>query len=140
MTVKHYYLGGMGPYSYDDTIPLLDLAGNFTGQYQSALTTDGAVIADTISTGNNVKVFTATGTITTHSDIILASGTFTLFMPTVTKGKDRVYEIKNIGTGIVTLKPNSAEPLVEIEGEVYQTLNAGDSITLISDAVAWWVI
>lgn len=43
MTVGTFYIGGMGPYLYDDEIGLLDPDGNFPGETQSGMMTDGPI-------------------------------------------------------------------------------------------------
>ena len=158
MTVHKYYIGGMGPYLYDDTELINDADGDFAGEYQSGLITSGEVKTTKIPTAGDevlrlddlgsiilsaekiVEEFIESGTITYTSNVILVSGTFDLFLPTVANGEKRVYDIKNIGTGIITLKPNSAESSVEIEGETEQLLYEGDCATVTSDATEWWVI
>lgn len=55
MTVFKYYLGGMGPFLYDDTIPLLDPEGDFPGENQHGLITDGPVKVDNVLTLNSLQ-------------------------------------------------------------------------------------
>lgn len=43
MTVRKYYIGGMGPYLYDDAELINDADGDFAGEYQSGLVTDGPI-------------------------------------------------------------------------------------------------
>lgn len=43
MTVYKFYIGGMGPYLYDDTVDVLDPEGDFIGETQSGMLTDGAI-------------------------------------------------------------------------------------------------
>jgi len=89
---------------------------------------------------NRVETFTSTGTINVNSNVVYANGTFDLFLPELAVGVKRVYEIKNIGTGVITLKANVVESSVEIEEEVSQPLYAGDCFTVTSDNTDWWVI
>ena len=50
MTVKKYYIGGMGPYLYDDTDPIDDVDGDFAGETQHGLITDGPIASTHIAT------------------------------------------------------------------------------------------
>ena len=152
MATKYFYVGGMGPYFYDDTDALLDPDGNFPGVTSHALVTDGQLIVEeTPSEDNNVvrlidlyenktEVFTETGTIADDTIVAYAIGTFDLFLPTLANAEKRDINVKNISTGIVTLKPNASESSVEIEEETSQPLYPGDCFTVISDNVDWWVI
>lgn len=53
MVVKRYYVGGMGPYLYDNSIDLLDPEGEFPGDTQHALVTDGQLIVEELPTQDN---------------------------------------------------------------------------------------
>ena len=119
-----------------DALTYNDVKGT-AGQIVVTINADKTV---TISAPTIIENFTATGTIAALSDVIYANGTFDLFLPPLAAGFERTYEIKNVGTGIVTLKPNAIESTVKIEGERMQPLCEGDSFTLISDNVDWWVI
>ena len=158
MTIRKLYIGSVGPFIYDDTDLVNDYDGDFSGEYRQGFLTDGYVktTATPNSTGEVlrfdeigtlvvgtervVESFTATGTIDEDTNIVLADGTFILFLPTLADGEDRVYDVKNVGTGIITLKPNSAEATVEIEGELSQPMYPGDCFTVTSDGTDWWVI
>ena len=141
MTIRYYYVGGMGPYIYDDSIPLLDPDGNFPGENQYALITNGRINVDGGVIANKIlEEFIVTGTIDKYSQMIFASGTYDLFLPTLTNADNYVYEIKNVGTGIITLKPNASEPTVEIDNETSQPIRLEDCISVISDNTEWWVI
>ena len=158
MTVHKYYIGGLGPYLYDDTEALLDPDGDFPGEFQNGIITSGTIKAEQVpsataevlrfddlgslilSAKKVTESFTETGTISYLSNIILATGTYDLFLPTLALGEKRVYDVKNDGTGVITLKPGTTEPLVEIEGETSQPLNPGDCATVISDLTDWSVI
>ena len=157
MTVYRYYIGGMGPYLYDDEVDLLDSEAEFSGETQSGFFTNGPIRTTFVpaNDGNVLRfdeigtmvvgskkvteTFTGTGIIDYLSNIIYAEGTFDLFLPTLANGEKRVYDIKNVGEGIITLKPNTSELSVEIEGEVSQLMYEGDSFTVISDTNEWWV-
>ena len=141
MAVKHFYIGGMGPYLFDDTIPLLDLDNYFPGENQYALITDGRLnVNDGVIANKITESFASTGTINKYSQMIFADGTYDLFLPTIANSEDYVYEIKNIGTGVITIKPNANEPTVEIDNEISQPLRTEDCISIINDDSNWWVI
>ena len=170
MVARKVYIGSTGPYSFDDEDVLKNRDSHwaFVGKTRGGVVTNGAIqttkVPDesgdmlrydeigtmVVGTQRVIESFTATGTIDADTNIALASGTFDLFLPVVAdpttwspdpqSGENKVYEIKNIGTGIVTLKPNSSEPLVEIEEETSQPIYPGDCFSVLSDATEWWVI
>lgn len=80
----------------------------------------------TINTSNNVLI---------TDSFILANGTLTLTLPTASSVSGRQYKIKNIGTGDVTLLPQSGEKIdadsSTIIGEQYSAL------TLLSTGSGW---
>ena len=154
MAVKHFYTGGMGPYFYEDTDDILDPDGNFTSMTSHALVTDGQIIVEETPSDDNpvarlidileniTETFTATGTIAINTQVALADGTFDLFLPTLVDGDKRIYEVKNIGSGIVTLKPNATEAAKTIDGEVSQAIRALDALTVNGNNAnnSWWII
>lgn len=79
-----------------------------------------------------------TGTYTASSrTIILASGTFTVYLPAVSGKVGRKYTIKNKGTGTVTVDGNASET---IDGSLTQSLLSMDSMQIVSDGTEWWVL
>jgi hypothetical protein len=154
MTIRYYYIGGTGPYFIDDTINLLDPDNNFPGETQHAIVTDGQLIVEeTPSEDYNVarlidilenitETFTATGTINKNTRVAIASGTFDLFLPTLANGDKRIYEVKNYGTGIVTLKPNATEAAKTIDEETSQAIRSLDAVTVYGNNIndSWWII
>ena len=56
MTVKKYYIGGMGPYLYDDTDLIDDVDGDFAGKTQHGLITDGPIASTHIATKDDELV------------------------------------------------------------------------------------
>ncbi len=158
MALHKFYIGGMGPYLYDDTVLIDDVDGDFAGEFQHGFITSGPLKTENVPVDSSdvlrlddlgslimsaeriVEILVATGTIAQVTNMVLASGTYDVFLPTLASGKDRVYEIKNTGSGVITLKPNATEPAVEIDGEVSQPLRAGDCVSVISDNSDWWVI
>lgn len=153
MATRYFYIGGTGPFIYDDTdIITSDEWGYRDGESRDSMLTDGGIKTSKLPADDqdmtrlqdvgllNIEYFTATGTITSTKSVVYADGTFDLFMPTVSNGTNRCYEIKNKGTGIITLKANASEPTVELEGETYQPLYPGDSFTKFTDGTNWRVI
>jgi len=88
---------------------------------------------------NESSSFTAvTGTYTAGSrTIILANGTFSVFLPAVSGISGRKYTIKNTGVGTITVDGNASET---IDGNATQTLTANTVTRLICDGTTWWVI
>lgn len=153
MTRRYIRVGGAGPFIYDDADTITDDEyGYADGEPYKACQTDGAITTtrDPVDDDDmtrlqdvgslNVELFTATGTITHTKSIILATGTFDLFCPTVVNGTNRFYEVKNNGTGMVILKPNTSEPAITIEEETSQPIYPGDCLTIFTDGNEWWVI
>lgn len=154
MTIQYFYYGGMGPYFYDDTASLLDPDGNFPGETSHALVTSGQLIVkEEPSDDNNVarfidilkyitEIFTATGTIDVNTQVARASGTFDLFLPTLATADTRIIEVKNYGSGLISLKPNATEAAKTIDGETVQVIRANDALTVNGDNTndSWWII
>lgn len=153
MTVRYFYIGGTGPFIYDDTdIITSGEWGYRDGETRGSVLTDGGIKTSRLPADAqdmtrlqdvglmNIEYFTAAGTITSTKSIVYADGTFDLFMPTVVDGTRRFYEVKNKGSGIVSLKANASEPTVELEEETCQPLYPGDSFTMFTDGTDWRVI
>ena len=100
---------------------------------------DGTV---TISEDRILESFNAEDTVLSTTKFILAEGTFDLFLPTLSDGDGRIYEIKNIGSGIVSLKPNSIESAKTIDEETQQDIRSNDSLTVYGEDAndSWWII
>ena len=92
---------------------------------------DGELFCD----GNESGSFTAVTAAYTVADrtYVLASGTFTVTLPTASTCAGRRYTIKNTGTGIITISPN-------VDGSS-QTLPAQyDLIEVLSDGTNYWKV
>jgi hypothetical protein len=90
--------------------------------------------------GNKVNIATKTAayTATIADDVILCNGTFTVTLPTASSASGVKLNIKNIGTGAITIDGNSAET---IDGAATQTISVQyNSLTIISNGSAWYVI
>jgi hypothetical protein len=81
---------------------------------------------------------TASYTLTEKDDIVLCNGTFTVTLPTAGSCKRRVYYIKNIGSGEITIDGAGSET---IDGETTQSISHQyKSLTIISDGSNWHII
>lgn len=80
---------------------------------------------------------TKTGTyvVTPTDSIVLANGTFTVYLYAASGDIGRVQTIRNIGSGTVTVQANGAET---IDGTNTKTLAAGEAIRLTCDGTYWW--
>ena len=84
----------------------------------------------------SIVTLTSTESILSTDDIILCNGTFTLTLPSAT-GSSKLYNIKNIGSGTITLKGNLSET---IDGELNQTINQWENINIIDGSINNWYI
>jgi len=83
------------------------------------------------------EVATAT-TLTENHFLVLVNGNITITLPKAVNHKERIYTIKNIGQGQVTIDAYSNE---EIDGEVELTLSHQYSyVTIVSDGDEWFII
>ncbi len=84
-----------------------------------------------IGTFNKVTK-TAAYTLTTADTIVFANGTFILTLPTAVGIDGKVYYIKNIGTGIITI---DADDIETIDGGLTAVLDSQyESVTVTSDS------
>jgi hypothetical protein len=128
----------------------LAVTGVAAGTYGSAsmvpvftVTTDGRITgssqAPMLSPLLSVVTISSTYTAATADNVILCSGgTFTLTLYTASGNAGRVINLKNYGTGVVTIAAAGAET---IDGAATQTLNVQyGSYTLISDGTRWHIL
>ena len=116
------------------------------GTVLAATTNTGLTSRDIVSGGvhlfkegysRNTRTATTTYAIGATDSVIFCTGTFTATLPTPVGITGRVYDVKNIGTGVITLA--TAEGL--IDGLATQTITAQyESITVISDGTNWYII
>ena len=72
------------------------------------------------------------------NDYILASGTFTITLPAAADNTGKLINIKNIGTGTITVDPNETET---IDGGLTAVLTVQyECISIISDGSNWYII
>ena len=80
----------------------------------------------------------ATYTLSTSNDLLICNRAtaVTVNLPAAT-GSKKVYNIKNINTGTVTVTPNGVET---VDGETTQSLYQYESMTVVDNASGTWVI
>ena len=104
----------------------------------------GMLWYDTDATGSavtsTVNIVTKTGAYTLTSDdvVVLANGTFTLTLPTAVGISGKMYDIKNIGTGTVTVDGDGTETIDDGLTAVMSVRY--EAITIISDGSNWNII
>lgn len=117
--------------------PTAPTASNGTNTTQIATTAfvKSAVTAPTFS----YVAKTTTYAILTSDDIVdCTSGTFTVTLPTAVTVTGKTYNIKNSGTGVITIATTSAQT---IDGGATATLKVQYvSVTVVSDGSNWKVI
>lgn len=74
-------------------------------------------------------------TLTANDELVLANGTFTLTLPTAASSPGKVYHIKNIGTGVITVEGSET-----IDDETSMILSQYDCMDIASDGTEWWII
>lgn len=83
------------------------------------------------------EVATAT-TLTANHFLVMVNGNVTITLPAAASHANRVYTIKNIGTGKVTIYADGSE---KIDGEQTLVLNLQYSyVTIVSDGDEWFII
>lgn len=84
-------------------------------------------------------VVSKTGTYTATDDdqTILCNGSFTLTLPAAADRTNKLFCIKNTGTGVITIDGDGAET---IDNSTNVLLNQYDSLTIVSDGTEWWII
>ena len=88
----------------------------------------------------NTKVVskTANYTATTAEGIILCNGTFTVTLPTAVGIQGKVFNIKNTGTGTITVDANGTQT---IDGQLTQLLeDQYMSLQIVSDGANWNIL
>lgn len=89
--------------------------------------------------GAYVNVISATSdyNLSTNDDVVLCDGTFNVNLPSPASYYRKVFTIKNIDTGIVSVIPNASEL---IDGTVSAGLNQYESISLTTYGTDWYII
>lgn len=106
------------------------LTSNGTFWVSSAPTTGGAVQAIT------VPAITTAQTLTTAQYCVLCNGTFTVTLPLATGNTGRAFEIKNVGTGTITIAGNGGT----IDGAANYVMNTQyQSVIVRCDGTNWFI-
>ena len=63
--------------------------------------------------------------------------TFTIDLPEPVEGK--VYFIKNVGTGVITVDADTTGSTT-IDGETTQTVDEYECLQIVSDATEYWIV
>lgn len=71
------------------------------------------------------------------NDVLLVNGTYTATLPTAAGITGKVFTIKNIGTGVVTVDGDGSET---IDSSTTVTLDPEEAIKVVSDGTEWWII
>ena len=86
----------------------------------------------------SIETVTTTHTAGNETYIICNSaGAFTVTLPAVASSLEKVYHIKNINTGVVTVDGNASET---IDDQTTQILNQYDAMHIVCDGSEWWII
>ncbi len=80
-------------------------------------------------------------TLSVHDYTILCNSTLTINLPDATGVSGRIYVVKNIGIGIVTITRNGSYSGQTIDGSSTQTLSTQyQSMTIQSDGSKWYIL
>lgn len=103
----------------------------------SNIQTSGSSTTITISSAGSVKTKSSTYTaLSTDSFILCTSNSFTITLPSPSSLENKIYNIKNSGSGIVTVATTGSE---KIDGEDTQQIHQDESLTLITDSTNWYI-
>jgi len=116
-------------YAYSINLPDLDITETLGGFEFS--------VADNADCTRTITKVTGTYTALVSDDIIHCTGTWTLTLYPVAGNSGKDLTIKNAGAGAITVDGNAAEI---IEGAANRIIAAGNSITIYTDGIAWFII
>jgi hypothetical protein len=149
---------------YGGSVRLQSSAANSLGGYLGTVTNHALnfatkdVVRMTITNTGNVGIGTATPSstfdlhgsfelnlvnkstnYTAASETIIncTANTFAVTLPTAVGVDGRHYVVKNSGTGVITVSTTSSQT---IDGQLTQSLNQHDSISVVSDGTNWIII
>ena len=81
---------------------------------------------------------TTTYTVALTDDMIKCNGTFTVTLPAVASTPTgKVFYIKNIGTGTITVDGNGSET---IDDQTTQALTQYDCMVIMNDGTEFWIV
>src|SRR4051812_42139359 len=112
-----------------------------TANLQNLLIDDIAVLKTSIDNSGHLlypikQSKVANYSIVATDDVVLCNGTFTATLPDVTTCTGRFFNIKNTGTGTITVATVSAQT---IDGASTFSLSVQyQSVTIYSDGTTWW--
>jgi hypothetical protein len=73
-------------------------------------------------------------TLDTDYDTVLCSGTIIVTLPVPADSVGKVYSIKNVSTGVITIAG-------QIDGATnFDLKSQGESVTVVCDGTEWWII
>lgn len=78
---------------------------------------------------------TSTYTVTVSDQVILANGTFSLYLYAADNNVGHTLLVRNIGTGAITVVANGTEYIETVSTYV---LSAGCTVALVCDGTRWW--
>ena len=105
------------------------------------LTLGSAGVA-TLATAIELPLVTKTANYTlTSSDytVVATSGTFTFTLPTAVGCTGRIYNLKNTGSGVITINTTSSQT-IDANASGALTLNQWDNLTIQSDGSNWIIL
>ena len=133
--------GGAGADMSSVTFPS---SGTLVTETGSATLTNKTLTTPTLTTpqvnGLDLSIRTEVGTYTATAtdDVILANGTFSVNLPAAASSTGKVFKIKNVGTGVITIDGNSSET---IDGATTFKIHAQyEEATISCDGSNWHVI
>ena len=86
--------------------------------------------------GDTLAVTSAT-TLKLTDRIILCTGTFTITLPKASLAHNKIYHIKNVDTGTITIDGNGSDT---IDGQTTQVLPIQyQSLSIVSDGTEWLI-
>lgn len=94
------------------------------------------IVSGSLSTGYIEKSDSYTITQNDHT-INCTTGTFNITLPTAVGISGRIYNIKNTGTGVITVICDGSET---IDGETTQTITQWENLKIQSTATGWIII
>jgi len=80
---------------------------------------------------------TAATTLSADDEVVLCNGTFTVTLPPAASSEGKIYYIKNIGSGTITIDGDSSET---IDNATTKVLYQYESKQVVSDGSEWWII
>ena len=83
-----------------------------------------------------IKSITGAYTLVSTDDTLLCSGTFTVTLPDSALNKGKVFNIKNISSGLITVACYSSQT---IDGLTTQSISQNDNMNIQSNGSNWYI-